>query len=63
MMFDGPQAELSRQQEDINRRQELVQRQQEDLGRKLEAATQEAEKKLKSLVAQALASETAKPVK
>jgi hypothetical protein len=63
MMFEGPQAELSRQQEEINRRQELLQRQQEDLGRQQEQATLEAERQLKSLVAQALVKETAKPVK
>jgi len=61
MSFEGPQSELSRQQDEINHRQELLQRQQEELGRKQEKATQDAEKKLKSLVAQALAKGTAKP--
>lgn len=63
MAFEGPQTELSQQQEEINRQQELQQRQQEDLNQKQAQAAQEAEKQLKSLVAQALAGGTAKPVK
>lgn len=63
MAFEGPQADLSRQQDEINQRQELFQRQQDELNRKQEKAVQEAENKLKSLVAQALGKGgTAKPV-